>query len=222
MANETINLMKVRTGSADLVMAGNSVNQTLTLTNRSDYEITNIFVIDTFSNGITFKSNSVAVDGKSYVDYNPVNGFTLPVTIKAQSSATITYTITIGDNPPQNMSIYSEVSYTANGTTYENERSNVYGMEVANGTVNLIKTNNKSAVISGDILTYQIVVDNVGTATQTAAKFSDTLPSNAQFIDGSVEIDGVQYPDYDPETGFSLGNLYGKSKKTITFDVRII
>lgn len=220
MADE-ITVLKVRTGSANVVMAGNAVNQTLTITNRSDYVLTNIYVKDTFSEGVTFRANSVAVDGTSYAGYNPTTGFTLPVSINAQSSATITYTAVIGDTPPESMSIYSTISFTANGETYEGQRSNTYTMELASGKVNVIKTNNKSAVIRGDTLTYQIVVDNVGTANQTAARFTDILPSTVQFVNGSVKIDGVSYPNYNPNTGFSLGNLYSKSKVTITFDVEV-
>ncbi len=214
-------LLKVRTGSKDVVMAGDTVNQTLTLTNRSSYVIWNPKIVDTFSDGVSFVANSVQIDGKSYTGYDPVAGFELPYTINANSSATITYKILVGENPPKNMTVYSLVSYRANGITYENEKSSTYNLELANGDLTVTKTNNRSVVIAGDTLTYQVVLNNIGTAKHTNVSFRDPLPAHTQFVAGSLAIDGVIQPDLDPNVGFTLADIPAKSQVTITFDVTI-
>lgn len=213
-----INFMKVRTGSLDIVQVNNTVNQTLTLTNKSIYDITNIYVIDTFSEGITFKAKSVVINGTSYPDANPQNGFNLPDNIKATNSATITYTITISESFPK-YTIQSAVTYTADGSEYT-ENSNVYNMELANGDLTLQKS---APIVSakGKIYTYETIVTNVGNIRNTNITFKDSIPAGTTFVNGSVKIDNVAKADYNPETGFALANLDPKAKTSVKFDVQV-
>ncbi len=221
MADEVINFRKVRTGSKDIVMPNNEVNQTLTLSNNSQYEISNIYIKDTISDGITFKALSVYVDGASYPDFDPTQGFTLPHSIIASSSATITYRIIVDSDPPKEMILFSEVSYEANGVTYENEKSNTYKIELASGEIVLTKTASKSSVIKGQVITYQNVIENVGNVTQTSVVFKDTIPPETEFVSDSVKVNGTAKAGANPVDGFSVGNIYAKEKTTVTFDVKI-
>ncbi len=41
------------------------------------------------------------------------------------------------------------------------------------------------------------------------------------FANGSVKIDGVRYPSYDPETGFDLPDLAAGESVTVEFDVKV-
>lgn len=222
MANETINFTLKRTGSDEIVMAGKEVNQTLTLTNKSTYDISSIYIKDTLSEGITFNSRSVYIDGVSYGDANPVNGFNHPSNIKAGNSSTVTYKITVDGNPPSAMSAYSSVSYTADGVRYENENSDVYKMELANGDMEINKTSNKSGVISGETLTYQIEIKNIGNVTQNSVFLKDDIPAGTELVSGSIKVDGETRTNVNLQTGFTVGNVYAKDKKVVTFNVKVL
>lgn len=217
----TINFMKVRTGSMDIVMAGSVVNQTLTLTNQSEYEITDISIKDTITGDATFKSGSVYVDGTSYVGYNPVNGFVLPHTIKAGNSATVTYTVVINDDATTDATTTSQVTYSAGGAVGVVENSNTLKLSLARQEVTLKLENNQSAVIKGSKLTYQNVITNLGNIRNTAVRFKDDLPDMVEFVMASVKVDGETRASADPTTGFVVGNLDPNQSITVTFDVTV-
>ncbi len=221
MANDVINFTMVRTASADIVMAGNEVNQTLTLTNKSQFDISNIYIVDTLSQGISFKNLSVYVDGTSYPGYNPVNGFTLQNVIKASNSATITYKVLVDSDPPSVMSVFSTINYVANGVQYENEKSNTLKMELASGELSVNKTSDKSGAKQGEKLTYQIEIQNVGNVTQNSVVLKDQLPSDVTLVSGTVKVDGEVRSNVNLASGFTVGNIYAKEKKVVTFDVTV-
>lgn len=221
MANDVINFTMVRTASADIVMVGNEVNQTLTLTNYSAYDISNIYIKDTLSDGLSYKDLSVYVDGTFYSGYNPVNGFTLPTIIKASNSSTITYKVLIDDSAPNVMSVFSTVNYVADGIQYENEKSNTLKMELASGELVATKTSDKSGAKQGEKLTYQIEIQNLGNVTQNSVFLKDELPTEVSFVENSIKVDGEVRSNISLESGFIVGNIYAKEKKVVTFDVTV-
>lgn len=215
-----INLMKVRTGSADIVMAGDEVNQTLTLTNRSDYDISNIYIKDTFSDGITFKANSLQVNGTSAA-VNPVSGFNMTGTIKAGNSATVTYRVIIdADTSQQNFSIFSTITFTADSVEYT-QNSNTYSMQMARGEMQVVTTPSQNVVTKNQTLGYQSTISNTGNLRQMNIVFKNPIPDGTRFVDGSVVVGGETKSDYDPESGFSLGSLSPGEKITVLFNVKI-
>lgn len=222
MANDLINFMLVRTASDDIVMQGKQVNQTLTLTNKSEYDISQIYIIDTLGEGLSFLNKSVYINGTSYPDTNPTTGFNMPENIKASNSATITYKVVVGDNPPSRMPIYSTVSYTANNVRYENERSNTLTMELANGEIEVNKTSDKTGAKKGEKITYKIEIQNIGNLTQNSVRFSDQLPSDVELVNGTIKVDGLTRTGVDLASGFVVGNIYARDKKVVTFDVTVL
>lgn len=218
---ESINFSKKRTGSKSIVMEGDSVNQTLTLTNNSEFEITDIKIRDEIGEGATFVAGSVIIGGNSYPNANVLDGFLLPHSITQGNSETITYTVNIDDQTAvKKMQIYSVVTFTADGTEYT-ENSDTYTLEMADETIVLTKTSTKSAVIKGQTLTFQNILENKGNLTHRQVKFQDDIPSGTTFVEGSVKVNGEARPTFNPQTGFTLSSLYAHEKMTITFDVKV-
>lgn len=217
----TINFMKVRTGSMDIVMDGSVVNQTLTLTNKSEYEITNIFVKDTITGDASYRDGSVYVDGTSYIGYNPVNGFTLPVSIKAGNSATVTYTIVVNADATNDITTTSQVTYSAGEAKNIVENSNTLKISIAKQEMSLTLENDKSAVVSGSKLTYQNIITNLGNVRNIAINFKDDLPDMVEFVTGSVKVDGEVRSTADPVSGFVVGNIDPGQSIKVTFDVLV-
>ncbi len=215
-------LMKKRTGSKDIVNLGDEVNQTITLTNRSEYEITNIQIKDTFSEGVNFKANSIVIDGASYTGYNPINGFTLPSSIKVGSSATITYRIIIDSTTTkESFAIVSAVTYTFDTTTVT-ENSDTYTMELPNGDITVEMTVDKLVATKNDEIQYTIKVSNIGNLRNTAVTITDPMPDGTSFVEKSVIVNNTSQPTYNPATGFSVGNIDPNSSATASFKVKLI
>lgn len=70
-----------------------------------------------------------------------------------------------------------------------------------------VKSVDKAFAVKGDILTYTSVVKNAGSVPITDVIFKDVIPAGTTFIENSVYIDGVNYPAYNPETGFFAATL---------------
>lgn len=221
MANE-IDFIKQRTVSQNVVMAGDVIEHTLTLTNNSEYLISYVFIYDQFPKGLTFVQKSVLINGSSFIILDPSSGFTLPINIDANSSVTISYQTTINSNAEKQMNISSMVNYTANGQDYMGETSNTNTIRLANGELTITQTVNKKYAVKSDILTYNFEIENTGTADQTNVNFQNSIPTGTIFKYSSIAIDGVKQTSYNPETGFSLGDIATGEKKTVSFDVRIL
>lgn len=226
MAEETVDISKVslsRRGSLDVVMPGYEVNQTLSIYNGTDYELSNIYVIDTIGSGATFKPNSVQIEGISYVDYNPTNGFSIKGTIASKSSATVTYKVLIDD--PINellrvISFASAVSFSIEGEQ-KSKNSNVFQVKIANGDIFISKTSNTSATVKGNRLTFQNVIQNSGTQDNTNVVFVDSIPNGTTFVEDSVKINNVLQEGVNPSDGITISKIAAGEKVTILFDVDV-
>ena len=71
----------------------------------------------------------------------------------------------------------------------------------------------------GGIIQYTSVNANTGTVTQEGLVFIDPIPSGATFVEGSVVIDGIPYPSYNPESGFALPVLAQGESVSVVFKV---
>ena len=69
---------------------------------------------------------------------------------------------------------------------------------------------------------YTIILDNINDNPLTEVTFKDPQPSSLEFISGSVTINNVSYPLLNPNDGFNVPNIEGKSKTIITFKVKVI
>lgn len=209
-----------RTSSKSIASPGESVNITITLYNQSGYEVSNIHITDTISEGATFKSGSVTIGGISYSGISIVNGFDVNQIIPSGNSETITYTIIMA-NPMIDgvfdVKIQSDLTYNVYRITYT-QQSYVYTIDFPHGEMEIIKTSDKSVVISGQFITFQNIVKNTGTLEDRDVFFQDKLSNDLTFVEGSVIIDGVKYVDYNPIDGFSLDTIAGKSQKVVTFE----
>lgn len=48
-----------------------------------------------------------------------------------------------------------------------------------------------------------------------------TFPAGTTFVAGSVKINGISYPAYNPQTGFDLPALAVGESVTVEFDVKV-
>lgn len=82
-----------------------------------------------------------------------------------------------------------------------------------------VKTSDKTYLNVGDTATQTVTLNNDSGVTIEDITFSDTLTGTAEFVTGSVYINGVNFSSYDVETGFDLDNIESGSTTTITYEI---
>lgn len=222
--NMTTSFTKVKSADKDFGVLGDTIKLTLILTNNSDYPITDIKIKDTIDSKATFSAGSVEIDGTPYVDYNPVTGFTLPSELSASGgTTTITYSIVLKTDKPATdvYNFISDITYSVNEVTDLNEKSNLLTLELVNPTLTITKTASKDSALQGEQVTYTSVIKNDGNVAHTLITFSDPIPAGTTFVNGSVKIDGITQPTYNPETSFSLNDLQIGAETKVEFAVTL-
>ena len=99
--------------------------------------------------------------------------------------------------------------------------SNIVTTEVLVTSVTNVKSVDKAYAVQGDTLHYTSVITNTGSVLMTDLVFTDAIPAGTTFVAGSVEVDGVSYPAYNPQTGFDLPDLAAGVAVTVEFDVTV-
>lgn len=84
-----------------------------------------------------------------------------------------------------------------------------------------VKSVDKAFAVKGETLTYASTIKNTGSVPVTDVIFKDEIPVGTTFVDGSVYINGVNFPTYNPQAGFFAANLTPQASVTVTFQVQI-
>ncbi len=219
--NLTTSFLKERTSLSQYCTPNQEVDQVLTLTNNTEQEITNVKIMDTIGAGATFKQGSITINNVEYPTYE-ASMFYLPNAIASGEVVVIKYFLTIDNNPTSStISTISNITYDFVERTSITEQSNSLSLNVVNNKISIEKICNKSAVISGDVVTYTNTIQNTGEVANTNIFFKDELLPNMRFVESSVLIDDISYTEYNPITGFSLNNLNAGEKTIVKFNVKV-
>ena len=206
---------------------GDEITYTITLTNVGNVIDYSVVFQDTPSNGVTFKTGSVKVNGVSQPLSNPTTGFSLG-DIGIGNVVTVQFVVTVVSVPATNTVINQAVIafeypvdprqpyYT--DTSY----SNAVTTNIAYGSLNVTKAANKQYATRGEQITYTVTIQNVGNINATNVVFQDPTPHNTMFVIGSTTINGTPYPDYNPSAGFDLGTMTPGQIITVVYKVQIV
>ena len=206
---------------------GDEITYTITLTNVGNVIDYSVVFQDTPSNGVTFKTGSVKVNGVSQPLSNPTTGFSLG-DIGIGNVVTVQFVVTVVSVPATNTVINQAVIafeypvdpkqpyYT--DTSY----SNAVTTNIAYGSLNVTKAANKQYATRGEQITYTVTIQNVGNINATNVVFQDPTPHNTMFVIGSTTINGTAYPDYNPSAGFDLGTMTPGQIITVVYKVQIV
>ncbi|WP_333490450.1 DUF6923 family protein, partial [Bacillus mobilis] len=87
--------------------------------------------------------------------------------------------------------------------------------------LSIVKSVDKTIASLGDILTYTVVINNVGIVEDaTNVVFNDPIPSGTTFVPGSVTVNGIPTAG-NPSVGIPLGTIPAGGTVTVTFQVQI-
>lgn len=217
----------VKSVDKPIATIGDELTYTVTLTNVGNVIDSKVFFQDTPSTGVTFKPGSVKVNNISEPTYDPTVGFSLgdigignvvtvafvvtvvsvPLTNQVTNQAVITFEYVVDPKQPP----YSDTTYSNTVTT-----------NIAYGSLNVTKSVNKKYATIGEQLTYTITIVNTGNIDATNVVFLDETPHNSVFVLGSVTINGISYPDYNPSAGFNLNTMTPGQIITVVYKVQVI
>lgn len=214
----------VITKSADKTFAdvGEEITYTLALENTGTVNALNVTLNDMLPPETALVANSVTVDGAPY-------GGVLPVVIPAiapNQTVTVTFKVTVNSLPAVNpvfniaradYEFFPFAGYPA--TSFSN--SNPVAVFIIARQMTNVKSVDKAFAVKGDVLTYTSVITNTGSVPVTDVTFKDGIPAGTTFVNGSVTIDGVSYPAYNPQTGFFAANLTPQASVTVIFQVQV-
>lgn len=216
----TYSFTKVKTSNKTFLQEGESAEQTIVLTNNSQFNISNQIFKDVMGVGASYNIGSVFIDDIAYPAYDLIVGFPLN-DLAPGASTTIKYTITA--NSPQTNDFvinYANLAYTAGETNFV-ENTNEITIPLVSGRMDIVKQVDKAVAVRGDILHYTSKIDNSGTFPKTNIVFRDAIPNGTTFVVGSVKVGGVSQPSYDPQTGFALPDMQVGDSVIVEFDVRV-
>lgn len=213
---------KVRSTAKTFGEPDEEIEQTLVLTNQTEYDITDVTIQETIGEGVTFKEGSVTVDDTPYANFDVTTGYLLPNGVPAGETVTVKYTVKIATElTAQTSDLDTLITYTINEAVDLEEHANKITINLSANMLTIKKESDKTAVISGQKIMFQNVIENKGNFKNTQIIFKDPMPEGASFVAGSVKIDNVEKADYDPTVGFSIDDLEPGGKVTITFEVTV-
>lgn len=223
--NMTHAVTKVKSGDKTFLREGETSVHTVVVTNGSHTKLFHLTFKDTMSDGASYVDGSVTVNGVSEPTYDPAAGFALP-DLEPGHSVTVAYTIR-ADDPLTETCVenYGTVEYKVDdpgrGKVCFSENTNTVKVRLISTAMTIVKSVDKSYAVSGDTLHYTSVVTNTGTMEKCDLFFTDPIPAGTTFVVGSVKIDGVSYPTYDPQAGFALPDLAAGAAVSVQFDVTV-
>jgi len=206
-------------------MVGDTINYSFTVQNTGNIDV-NGTLIDPLSPFVAFVVGSVLVNGVSLPASNPTTGIPLGV-LTPQQTSLISFNVTVVSWPPSQLIVnQGTVNFTyqppdgriLTGST----PSNVVTIQNVFASLDLVKTASDTVAIIGDVITYTVTANNIGTATAQAVVITDSITPGTEFVANSAKVNGVVIPGANPTTGIPVGDIAPGTTATITFQEKVI
>ncbi len=115
----------------------------------------------------------------------------------------------------------ASVNYNKGGFSYD-ELSNETTATLLNPTLTVVKTQNYTNVVSGNVVTFTIVLTNTDPVTPIDdVIFIDVLDGYV-YINNTLAVNGNTVPQADPNNGVIIGTIEGLEVVTVTFSATVV
>lgn len=202
---------------------GDVITYTVEINNIGNVLVSNVEFTDIIPPGATFVTGSVTINGTPQPTYNPNTGFNLGsmiigATISVEFQATVT-------SLPTPNTIINKANTTFNYLVIlpisGSSESNSVTTTVNVTDLSITKSASVDAVKPGDTITYTIEIENIGNISATNIIFTDIIDPSTTFVTGSVIVNSVEEPTFDPNIGFAIPNLNPSDIAIVTFEVTV-
>ncbi|MEG2561550.1 MAG: hypothetical protein RSB10_02955 [Clostridia bacterium] len=197
---------------------GDVLTYTVTSTNPNNHPLPNVVVTDPTPAGTTYIGNLVV--SVPYTGTNPASGLTL--TMPANSTVTASYQVQVLPNAPVSNPIVNIASANVPGGTSGSTNPVTTQINYADLTSagNVLKSATPPFAQFGDILTYSIVLHNMGNTAANNVVVTDPIPAGTTFVAGSTTATAPF--SGDPTSAIVLTNpIPAGGSVTITYKVKV-
>ncbi|WP_029191295.1 DUF7507 domain-containing protein [Paenibacillus elgii] len=212
-----------KSASTSNATIGDTITYTVNVSNSGNLPAV-VTLTDTVPAGTTFSPNSVIVGGVPQPGSSPATGINVG-TVSPGASVIVTFVFVVTSLPtPQQISNQASATYTytpPDGRTLTGSAvSNIVTFPVSATNVSVAKSTPTTAAAVGDTITYTLTVSNGGVEAVNNVLLSDTVPSGAALVPGSVTINGAP-SSADPNSGIALGSIAPSASVTVTFNITV-
>ncbi len=232
LASNTVNtdilsdaITKVLVADKTFAREGETVHNTVTITNNSNVKLFSTFISAITPVGASNVADSVKVNGVSQPTKDMYSGFYLPE-LNPGETITVEYDLKV-DNPmtttPINVSPQFQywVKDPSKGDIRFVENTNTVAINVISDKLTVVKSVDKAFAAKGETLTYTVTITNKGNVDINDIFFTDSIPQGTAFVENSVFINGNNVTGYRPDAGYSLANLKPDESATTSFKVTV-
>jgi len=216
---------KVLVSDKTFAREGETVHNTVTITNNSETKLFSTFISAVTPDGASNVAGSVKVNGVAQPTRDMYSGFYLP-DLNPGESVTVEYDLKI-DTPTATTPIIDSpqfqywIKYPERGDVRYVENTNPVTINVVFDKLTVVKSVDKEFATKGETLTYTVTITNKGNVDIKDLFFTDSIPQGTTFVENSVFINGNNVTAYRPDIGYSLANLKPDESATTSFQVTV-
>ena len=177
---QEVDLALTKVASPDPVVAGEHLVYTLTVTNDSPTDATEITVTDTLPEGTVFDSAS---PGCSHSDGTVTCNLN---TLAISATTTLTTVVTVNSSTTGTLSNSATVTATTTDPDTSNNTARTDTDVSTKADLAVGKVGDPEPVIAGAALTYLLTITNSGPSDATGVTVTDTLPSGVTFVSATT------------------------------------
>lgn len=209
---------------------GDTLTYTLTLKNTGNIDALNLLIKDRIPDYTKMVDGSVVIDGTSEQNLNPEVGINI-ASLAPGKTITIEFKVDVLQVPPndkvENIGLVSYEFINQPGkpsvkSTGSSNRVTTFINTVDFSGDNFKKSASAEYVAIGDIIKYSFNIANKGNIPAENVIFKDTIPEGAEFITGSIVLNGIKIPAGNPEEGINLQKIDPNQVNKLSFDVKVI
>lgn len=216
----------VKSSSVPVATVGDTVVYYLNVTNTGNTTAT-VTLTDPVPAGAEFVPNSVIINGVPQPGVDPDMGIVVGTVAPGGTiTVTVSLQLTIETLPSPQQLVNSAVANFSfllpdGRTGIGSAQSNIVIIPVSSPDVSVVKSTLAVDAVSGDEITYSILVTNNGISTVNNVVVIDPIPVGSTFVAGSVTVDTVSVPTANPSVGIAVGSILAGATSTVTFRVLV-
>lgn len=215
-----------KTTDKTIVRENDKVTYYLTVTNNGQGDASDVVITDAIPQGLTLIDGSISDGGLK--DSNNVITWTIP-TLAAGETKEVNFSVLVPDvKVDTTWTNIASITYkNPDGNDGNPDESDPVVVEEGAPKVNIVKRQavNSDAptdaileVVANDIVTYYIIIENVGTEIAEDVVVKDVIPTGLTLVDGSISNHGHIE---NGEITWTIDNLPVGEKDSLTFQVKV-
>lgn len=208
--------------SGSTVKRGQQIDYTLTYSNTGDGDAGLTIIEDNIPNYTTYVAGSAACGAGCNASYDPNdNDIDWSFNLPAHATGSVTFSVTVNDNAPDNAVIDNVATITNNDHKIPSNHVR-HLVFVPNGDINLTKSVDPGKAKAGTVLTYTLTAAASGNITQHNVVVTDVVPDGTSF--DSADCASPCTASYDNGTGtvsWQLGDMSPGDSQAVTFKVTV-